>query len=204
MKTGSFELGPEALALQGLRELMASLCPGSTIETQGDVARLITRLHSVIEIVCRGYLSLRDGQAKIISSLHLDRGQEPDPARLALDRAREPGAVAALLLDSREHAAPPGPALETALSDLSLHQVALLDGLMQGVRALLDELAPGSIQHDVERRWDASRLGRPERLWDEYCERHARFARQGEALARVFGQEFADAYHSYQRSRRSS
>jgi type VI secretion system protein ImpI len=204
LKTGSFDLGPEALALQGLRELIASLCPGSTLETQGDVARLITRLHGVMEIVCRSYLSLRDGQAKLLASLHLDRGQDPDPARLALDGAREPGAVAALLLDFREHAAPSGPALETALKDLSLHQVALLDGLMQGIRALLDDLAPRSIQHDVERRRDAARLGRPERaLWDEYCERHARLAREGEAVARVFGQEFADAYQSYQRSRRS-
>jgi type VI secretion system protein ImpI len=204
LKTGSFDLGPEALALQGLRELIASLCPGSTLETEGDVARLIKRLHGVIEIVCRSYLALRDGHAKFVSSLHLARSHDPDPARLALDGAREPGAVAALLLDFREHATEPGPALETALKELSLHQVALLEGLMQGVRALLDELAPESIQHDLERRRSAPRLGRSEpALWDEYCERHARFAREGEALARVFGQEFAQAYRGYQRSRRS-
>jgi len=172
LKTGSFDLGPEALALQGLRELVASLCPGQKLETRGDVARLITRLHSVIEIVCRSYLCLRDGHAKFVSSLHLQHSADQDPARVALDTARDPGAVARLLLDFREHAAQPGPALETSLKELSLHQVALLDGMMQGVRALLEELAPEGIQ-------------------------------EGEAFARVFGEEFALAYRNYQRSRRS-
>jgi hypothetical protein len=204
LKTGSFDLGPEALALQGLRELVASLCPGQELETRGDVARLITRLHSVIEIVCRSYLCLRDGHAKFVSSLHLQHSADQDPARIALDSARDPGAVARLLLDFREHAAQPGPALETSLKELSLHQVALLDGMMQGVRALLEELAPEGIQQEVDRRRSVPRLGRSERaLWDEYCERYARFSQEGEALARVFGEEFALAYCGYQRSRRA-
>jgi type VI secretion system protein ImpI len=204
LKTGNFELSLEVLALQGLRELVASLSPGQTLDTQGDVARLVTRLHDVLEVVCRSYLSLRDGHAKFVARLRLRAGADRDPARSALDTARDPSVVAALLLDFREPAADASRALELALEELGLHQVALLDGVMQGVRALLDELSPASIQRDLEDKRSTPRLGRPERaLWDEYCERHARFAQEGEAFSRVFGAEFVSAYRKYQHSRRS-
>jgi len=199
-KTGNFELSPEVLALQGLRELTASLAPGRTLDTQGDVARLITRLHDVLEVVCRSYLSLRDGHARFVASFQLQGSAEHDPARLALDGARDASAVAALLLDFREPAPDASPALEQALKELGLHQVALLDGVMQGIRALLEELSPANIEQEVER--GAPR--RPARApWDEYRERYARFAQEGEAFSRVFGEEFQSAYRSYQHSRRS-
>lgn len=200
LKTGSFDLSPEALALQGLRELVASLTPGRTLETSGDIARLITRLHDLLQVVCRNYLSLRDGHMRFVSQLQLQRSSEHDRASAALDGARDPAAVAALLLDFREHAMSPGPALDTTLREVGVHQVALLDGMMQGIRALLDELSPESIQRETDR--DGSGRGGTERAcWEQYCERHARFAREGEALARVFGAEFASAYRSYRRSR---
>lgn len=204
LKTGNFELSPEVLALQGLRELVASLSPGRALDTQGDVARLVTRVHDVLEVLCRSYLSLRDGHAKFVAAFHLRANAADDPARIALDRARDPSSVAALLLDFSEPAADGSRALEQALKEIGLHQVALLDGVMQGIRALLEELSPDSIQKEVEHKGSAPRLGRPERaLWDQYCERYTRFAQEGEAFSRVFGEEFATAYRRYQDSRRA-
>jgi type VI secretion system protein ImpI len=203
LKTGSFELSAEALALQGLREIVSSLTPGRALETSGDIARLITRLHDILQVVCRNYLSLRDAHTRFVSQLQLQRSSEYDPSSAALEAARDPAAVAALLLDFREHATSPGPALDAALREVGIHQVALLDGTMQGIRALLDELSPESIQREASSDRGASQRGGGRELahWHEYCERHARFAQEGEALARVFGAEFASAYRAYRRSR---
>jgi len=201
LKTGSFELSLELLALQGLREIVASLTPGRTLDTQGDVARLVSRLHNTLEVVCRSFLSLRDGHARFLSGLHMPRSAQYDQARVALDTARDPAGVASQLLDFREEAPEPGQALEAILKELSLHQVALLDGLMQGIRALLEELSPETIAQEVESRRGTPRLGRGERaLWEEYCARYQRFADDGEAFARVFGAEFTSAYRAYRRS----
>jgi type VI secretion system protein ImpI len=203
LKTGDFELGPELLALQGLRELVASLAPGRTIDTQGDVARLITRLHDTLEVVCRGYRALRDGHAKFVASFRLQASGDAC-GRSALATARDPSAIAGLLLDFREQAPNASHALEQALEELGLHQVALLDGVMQGIRALLAELSPVNIQQGVERKGSAPPLGRPERaLWDEYCQRYARLTQEGEAFSRVFGEEFSSAYRRYRQLRRS-
>ncbi|HEU4576710.1 MAG TPA: type VI secretion system-associated FHA domain protein [Polyangiaceae bacterium] len=200
LKTGSFDASPEALALQGLREIVGSLTPGRTLSTSGDIARLITRLHDLLQVLCRSYLTLRDGHKRFVEQLQLQRSSQHDAASVALDVARDPSTVAALLLDFREHAMSAGPALESALREVGIHQVALLDGMMQGVQALLEELAPESIQREAGR----DRRGSAEReYWETYCERHARFAREGEALARVFGAEFASAYRAYRRSRQA-
>jgi predicted component of type VI protein secretion system len=73
--------------------------------------------------------------------------------------------------------------------------------MMEGIGALLDELSPESIQREMDRAGHSSRRSGSERTyWDEYRQRHARFAREGEALARVFGAEFASAYRAYRRS----
>jgi pSer/pThr/pTyr-binding forkhead associated (FHA) protein len=204
MSTGGFSMNPEALALQGLREMLSSLTPGRALESSGDIARVITRLHNTIEVLCRSFLSLRDVHAKFVAGMHLQRSALYEPARVALDTARDPAAVAGHLLDFREGAADGPQALEAALKELSLHQVALLDGLMQGIRALLDELSPEAIASEVDQKRSGPRLGRAERaLWEEYQARYERFASEGEAFSRIFGEEFASAYRNYRRNRGS-
>lgn len=201
LKTGSFDLSQEALALQGLREIVASLTPGRTLETNGDIARLITRLHDLLQVMCRNYLSLRDGHTKFVAQLQLQRSSEQDSSSAALEGARDPAAVAALLLDFREHAPSLGPALDTTLREIGVHQVALIDGVMKGIGGLLDELSPDNIQRETDRAGNGPHRVSSERsYWDEYRQRHARFAREGEALSKVFGAEFARAYRAYRRS----
>jgi type VI secretion system protein ImpI len=204
-KTGSFDLSLEVLALQGLRELIGSLTPGRTLDTQGDVGRLIKRLHDTLEVVCRGFVLLRDGRAQVAASLQLQRSGAHERGRSALETARDPAALASQLLDFRERAPDAAEALEAGLRELGIHQVAVLDGILGGVRALLEELSPESIERDVQDQRGSSRLGRPERaFWDEYRARHERLSTEREGLSRVFREAFSAAYRAYhQRARRS-
>jgi predicted component of type VI protein secretion system len=203
-KTGSFDLSLEVLALQGLRELVASLTPGQTLDTQGDVGRLIKRLHDTLEVVCRGFVMLRDGGAQVASSLQLQRSAH-ERGRSALDAARDPAALASQLLDFRERAPDAAEALEAGLRELGIHQAAMLEGIVEGMRGLLEELSPESIEREVQGKRGASRLGRPERaFWDEYRARHERLSTEREGVSRVFREAFSAAYRAYhQRARRS-
>jgi len=86
-----------------------------------------------------------------------------------------------------------------------IHQVALLDGVMRGVRALLDELAPSAIEQRVA---PTGAFGldlghaRGKALWAEYSERYANFADDEQALMRIFGPEFTEAYREYRSRQR--
>jgi type VI secretion system protein ImpI len=201
LSTGNFNLSMESLALQGLRELAGSLLPSQSLNTQGDVARLITRLHDAVDVLCRALIPLRQGYLKFVSSMDLQKSAHFAQANAVLDMARDPAGVAAALLDFRESAPEASKALEVALRELSDHQVAMLDGVMQGVRAMLDELSPGAIQDAAEQKRGSSlRIGgRQKEAWDEYCERYDRLSAESEAFSRIFGQEFAHAYRRYRR-----
>jgi len=200
LATGNFQLTMEGLALQGLRELVGSLLPGRNIETQGDVARLITRLHDAAEVLCRSLIPLRQSYLKFVSSLELQKSAHYGRASMVLDMARDPAAVAAALLDFREGGEDASKSLESSLQDLTLHQVALLDGVMQGVRALLEELSPNAIMSAAEAKRSSLRIGGREKdAWDEYCARYERLSDEKEAFSRIFGDEFANAYRHYRR-----
>jgi hypothetical protein len=82
-----------------------------------------------------------------------------------------------------------------------VHQVAMLNGVMRGVRSLLAKLAPTSIEAELgnPRRRTAmgSQLGpfRYKTLWELYAEIYGDFAEdEKQAFMLIFGPEFVHAY----------
>ena len=210
--TGHIALGLEALALQGLRELTSSLVPGVPLETTGDVARLITKLHDTVEVFCRCFIPLREGYAQFVSQMDLQRAamqrsMNRSRAYMAIESAKHPGAVAMALLHWREPSFDAPKAIEGIFADLMIHQVALLDGVMQGVRALLDELSPENIEKTLDEREPRGPLGlhlamgRYKAIWETYRERFEQLSEEKQAFSHIFGPEFTEAYREYRRRR---
>ena len=208
--TAHFALPLEALALEAVRELAASLVPQRNLETTGDLARFVTKLHDLTEVFCRCFVPLREGHQQFICSFDLQRaaeqrGRNASATSLAVETAKSPEALALALLDYREHALDAPKAVEGIFADLMIHQVALLDGVMRGVRALLDELSPGAIEQGVA---PAGAFGldlsnaRAKALWAAYSERYANLAEAEDAMMRIFGPEFTEAYRGYRNRER--
>jgi type VI secretion system protein ImpI len=205
--TGLLHLTLEAMALQGLRELAGSLVPGKDLTTTGDVARFITKLHDTIEVFSRCFIPLREGYAQFVSSLDLQkasmqRSMMRSSSYMAVESAREPAAVAAALLDWRDRSMDAPKAIEGIFADLMIHQVALLDGVMQGVRALLEQLSPENIEQQTGPQglfaFDRSRA---KALWDTYRARFEELAEEKQAFAHIFGPQFTEAYREYRKQR---
>jgi type VI secretion system protein ImpI len=207
-RTQFFNMELESLALQGLRELAGSLVPGRPLETTGDVARLITKLHDTVDVFCRCFIPLRQGYAQFVSSLDLQRAAAQrsinrSRAALALEGATDAETVAMAMLDPRDHTFDAPAAVEGIFADLMLHQVALLDGVMQGVRALLDELSPEHIEQALaERRAGGLFAGKYRARWSEFCERFERLSEERQAFSVIFGQDFAQVYRQYWQRRK--
>jgi hypothetical protein len=201
LQTRELELEPERVAFQCLRELAFSFVPGLSLETTGDVARLVTRLHSSIELLCRCFVQLQAGHVGFLSGLGVRAPERRTvDSEHRLDTVEHPRQVAEMLLDWRASADDPGGALEARLVDVAVHQVAVLDGVMQGVQALLKELAPERVEAEAARRRPRSLLGRPGRhraCWQRYQQRHAELCQRDSALKHVFGEAFAEAYAAY-------
>lgn len=191
-------LTAEQMALQGLRELAASLVPGAQLESTGDIARFITKLHDSIDAFIRSFIPLREGHAQFMSSFDLQRAMRRSLQRsqsyLAVENARSPEALAAALLDPKDRAFDASLAVEGILADLMLHQLALLEGVMRGVRALLEELSPQNVEQQTG---GGLSLSRHRALWTKYLEIFDNISEERQAFSVIFGQEFTAAYRQY-------
>lgn len=194
-------LTAETMALQGLRELAASLVPGVPLDSTGDIARFITKLHDALDAFCRSFIPLREGHAQFMSSLDLQRSLRRSlhrsQAYLAVEGARSPEALAAALLNPKDRSFDAPQAVEGILADLMLHQLALLEGVMRGVRALLEELSPENVENQVS---GGISLTRHKALWSKYLEIYENVSEERQAFAVIFGAEFAAAYRQYRQT----
>jgi len=191
-------LQPELLALQGLRELAASLVPGVTLETTGDIARFITKVHDALDAFLRSAIPLREGHSQFVSSLDLQRAYRHSAYRTAaaaaVDAATTPQALAYALLNPQDRSFDAPATLEGIFADLMLHQMALLEGVMRGVRALLEELSPENIERQADHSFP---LGRHKAYWAAYRQRFEDLYEERQTFAVIFGAEFAAAYRKY-------
>jgi type VI secretion system protein ImpI len=209
--TGVLNFSLDQMALQGLRELAGSLAPGKALATTGDLARFITKLHDTIEVFCRCFIPLREGYAQFVSSMDLhkaamQRSVMRSTSYLAAEGAREPAALAAAVLDWQDRSMDAPKAIEEIFADLMIHQVALLDGVMQGVRGLLEQLAPENIERQVDAdphaRFTLDRdKARYKAIWETYSQMYEQLADEKRAFAHIFGPQFTEAYREYRRQR---
>jgi type VI secretion system protein ImpI len=190
-------LTAEAMALQGLKELAGSLVPGVPLESTGDIGRFITKLHDSLDAFCRSFIPLREGHAQFMSSFDLQRSMrrsvQRSQAYLAVEAARSPAELAAALLNPKDRTFDAPQAVEGILADLMLHQLALLEGVMRGVRALLQELSPENIE-------DQAGGSRHKALWSKYLEIYENVSEERQAFSVIFGAEFTEAYRQYRQT----
>jgi type VI secretion system protein ImpI len=203
--TQHFSMGIEMMALLGLRELASSLLPNVPLQTTGDVARLLTKLHDTVEVFCRCFVPLRDGYTQFISQMDLRRAASQrslnrSASALQVEVAQDPATVAVALLDWRNQDYDAPGVVEGIFADLMIHQLAFLEGVMRGVQALLEELSPDRIERlfDHERPEGVSAmLGRYRALWKTFQIHYEELANETRTFELVFGADFASSYREY-------
>ncbi len=206
--TQHLTMSTELLALLGLRELGSSLVPGVPLETTGDVARLLTKLHDLVEVFCRCFVALREGSAPFIPAGQGvragSRRQNQSASARNVGAARDPASLALALLDWRNQEFDAPKAAEDMLIDIVTHHAALTDAVMRGVESLLEELSPESIETAVKEGPGVNSVfGRSRALWQAYKERYESVANGTQPIERVFGPEFAATYREHVRGRRT-
>lgn len=164
--TEHLPMNMEALALLGLRELAASLVPGSKLETTGDVARLLTGIHDALEVFCRCLPSLRDGLPR------------PPRNRSLVGSRIETGdadAVAAALLDWRESEYGAASLVERILTEVVSQRDAAEDQAQGRLAQALGDLSPDVLERAVLEKYSNPfvRLVRHRLLWEAFAERYA-------------------------------
>jgi type VI secretion system protein ImpI len=198
LRTQHLSMSTELMALLGLQELGGSLVPGVPLKTTGEIARLLTKLHDLIEVFCRCFVTLREGSAPLLSTGNEGRAvRHPSASAQRVAKARDPASLAAALLDWRNQDLDAPKAAEDALVDIVSRYALMTDALLQGIDTLIEELSPEAIEQGTGK----GLFGSDRARWQAYKARHKAVA-EG-ALDRIFGHEVAASYRAYVRARRT-
>jgi type VI secretion system protein ImpI len=205
----------DAPVMDRIQQMAVAYLPAShTIATSDDALSFLHQMQWSLDVFLKCFIPLRDGYNAFTSQLEIQRaGRTGAYASLAsttptVATAMTPRDLGAILLDWKLGAngeavaeADPHRAVEVVFADLMIHHMAMITGVMQGVKSLLAELSPPAIERTLEdpRRPGAGGLQigpfRYKQLWELYSERHADLSEeQKEAFALIFGPDFARAY----------
>jgi type VI secretion system protein len=175
-------------AQQALAALSTELCPEDpSPKSPEEVDRFLEVLRAVLLANAKALVELQKGQEQFGNEMGVRTIKEYTP----LHAAASPERVLAYLLDWRRGGNERLHELVGVYADLMLHQVALINGVMEGVRSLLGRVGPDALETGVSSPWPT----RAAALWKRYRELHRQLLDDDKRISEVvFGPEFARAY----------
>ena len=173
----------------------ADLPPGAQVNT----ALAMERVGALLESFSQAFVELRKGYEQFGEEMALQLVQERNP----LHDAQSGQDVLRYLLDWRSDSGDRVRQLNRGFADLALHQVALLSGVMEGVRSMLHSMSPvtlsGQRNHALAREGSSGILEkifntRKAGLWKRFSDAHRSLSEEDRFSREVFGRNFARAY----------
>lgn len=182
----------EHLAFSGLQEIARSLLPGlGAPDDMAGLAIFLDKLKGTLDVFLSSFVQLRDGYRqfeedmalrKRASSTNRNRGSSSE--------------VAAVLLDWKNPNQDAISGVSATFADFMIHQVALLNGVMNGVKSLMHELSPDELEA-LAKADGGLGMGplRYKSLWKAYEKRYKDVTEEDKRLFDlVFGETFASGY----------
>jgi type VI secretion system protein ImpI len=186
------------VALQAIKDLAASYLPNQPLEGPVDVVSFVTKLQSALDVFFKSFIPLRDGYKQFETKMEIRRPtvRASQIGQFSVETAADPKTLAAGILDWRDPRTDGPRQIESTFADLMIHQVAMLDGVMRGVKSLLGTLSPQAIESIAEKKnrggWGPFKY---ESLWKTFIERHSDLAdEEKETFELIFGKQFAQVY----------
>ncbi len=190
------ELSAPLAAMAAISEIALQLAPEHVkLDTPAGTIAFARRLRDVLEVFLKCFVSLRDGYQEFEAEvLRKERFAEQGNRVGAAKDHKELGAV---LLSEQQPSDVVCHQLHEVFVEVMTHQVALLNGVMEGVKQLLGTLSPREIEQRYEKKGKKGGLfsNKYEGLWQEYQTAHADYQGEDkETFLIIFGPQFSRAY----------
>jgi type VI secretion system protein len=174
--------------LELVKRLSEALRPGEEPPRSPEEAtRFLQCVEDVMRASAKAFVELQKGQEQFGNEMGVRTIKEFTP----LHAAGTAENVLKYLLDWQSGGAHRTQELVGVYADLMIHQVALINGVMEGARGLLSRLDPGGLERSVSAAWPT----RAAALWKHFVQRHRQLVDDDRHLTEaIFGPEFARAY----------
>ncbi|MCP3098201.1 FHA domain-containing protein [Myxococcus sp. K15C18031901] len=186
----------DGMARELLGQFVRSYLPGSKgLDSGLDIDRFLDRLADVLETFGRAFVELRQGHDQFGQEMAVMLPRDVTP----LANNRNTREVLRYLLDWKApDSAERVQELRGGFVDVMIHQIALLNGMREGVKDLLQRLLPGELEGSkggsfFSRLWPFQASRKLTRLEERV---KTLMEEERELSAVLFGPEFAKAYHA--------
>jgi type VI secretion system protein len=158
------------------------------LQTEADMQRFLEHLAELLETFARAFIELRQGHDQFGQQMAVPVTHDQNP----LTRMRSTRELLRYLLDFKvAESANRVQELMGGFVDVMIHQIALLNGMREGVKGLLMRLDPEHLGKGIGGVWPFNLA----KKWEKYTEQHRAFLdEERELTAVLFGPEFAKAY----------
>jgi predicted component of type VI protein secretion system len=164
-----------------------SYLPASTrVSGLEETQAFLGRLAESLEAFARAFVEMRKGYEEFGKQMGVRMAHGDGPVL----RARDPRQLIATLLDPA--ASGRASELQTAFADYMVHQVALLNGVVEGAKGILSSLSPDVIEQSAPQTlWQL----KGQSLWKTFEERYRELFEEESAISdALFGRDFRKAY----------
>jgi type VI secretion system protein len=152
-----------------------------------EAERFLACVEDVLRASAKAFVELQKGQEQFGREMGVRTIKEFTP----LHAAGTPDNVLKYLLDWQKGGPHRTQELVGVYADVMIHQVALINGVMEGVRSLLARLDPAEIERSVSSAWG----GRAALAWKAFVQRYQELTEADRNITEhVFGPDFARAY----------
>jgi predicted component of type VI protein secretion system len=194
---------PRDVAMMGLRHFARAYVPDAgPLDTAESVQRFLGKIKESLDLLFGAFVPLRDGAKQFQTQLEIHRSAHQEAARPSdvVETAKHPLEIASCALDWRDPSNDVQATMQSAFADFVIHQLAMFDGVMSGVRALLKELSPQEIEALLAKKGSGMAFGpfKSGALWKLYTARHKDFSEEeSQAFSVIFGSEFVKAFRAF-------
>ncbi len=172
-----------------LVRLATAFLPSHLIpKTAQDNEKFVGRIAGVLEGFSTALVELFKGHEQFGQQMAVQTICNPT----TLQQSSQSADVLAYLLDWSESADGRLQELISAFADLMIHQVALINGIVDGAKGMLNTIHPDAIVRQAD---ETGGMFRGNRYWQVFTERFNELIRDDSYITRsIFGHDFARAY----------
>jgi len=174
--------------LELVKRLSEALRPGEEPpRSPEEASRFLQCVEDVMRASAKAFVELQKGQEQFGNEMGVRTIKEFTP----LHAAGTAENVLKYLLDWQAGGPHRTQELVGVYADLMIHQVALINGVMEGARGLLARLDPDGLERSVSAAWPT----RAAALWKHFTQRYRQLVQDDRHLTEaIFGPEFSRAY----------
>jgi len=179
----------EVVSRELLNQFVRSYLPDSKgLQSEKDIRGFLEHLAEVLETFGRAFVELRQGHDQFGQQMAVPVTNDENP----LTRMKSARELLRYVLDFKaDEDSTRVQDLMGGFVDVMIHQIALLNGMREGVKGMLHRLSPTAMSEGIGGVWPFNLA----KKWTRYSEQHHAFLEEERELTAVlFGPEFAKAY----------